>query len=243
MFVCGSLAPDRRQDLSIFTDKVKRKGIEEVALGYFPETVFRDRRETERIARRFVRLVAQKCTVYNRIVPLAFEELFPGTENEGPAKNKDKAEALRYANETQETFYRDLQSSWTIDEMFEDADFPVLPVDITAFAGTTDTLAPHDEAARWEAFTSRSFSLVDISGGHGFVIDEQLSRECVKVVSRTIHGKDTRGAPRIVDTVDEDNVHERQKMADVADAAYIRTVAGECGTCADLEPQMGWATT
>lgn len=67
-----------------------------------------------------------------------------------------------------------LRSDFLMDETYVFHGERALPVHVEAFYGTDDTEATLAEVSEWKSYTSESFSLTAVDGGHLFIRDKKI---------------------------------------------------------------------
>lgn len=167
----------------LFADPNREEMLNDMVTRYFPESIFRDRNQTQKIASRFINLLFKKYQKYERLIPVTIEEMFPNS-SEHELNYLEKSKAVDFANETLRLLDSDLRIECAARN--HSSQFDRVSVDMTIFAGKDDELVPVKEAARWSEFADGVCDLELIEGGHVFIFEEPGYRQCVESLVRVV---------------------------------------------------------
>lgn len=165
----------------LFADPSREEMLKSMVVRYFPESIFRNRYQAQKIASRFVHFLFKKYKKYGRLIPVTVDEMFPDS-SKSDSDYLEKTKAVDFANETLELLDVDLLIECEARE--HPNRFERVSVDVTILAGKDDKLVPVEEAARWSEFTDGVCDLELIEGGHVFLFEEPGYRQCVDVLVR-----------------------------------------------------------
>lgn len=179
----ASSDPTPELSVPLFDNPSCEEPLRELAVRYFPESIFPDREKTGKIARRFVGQMAKNHRRYNRLVPVTMEELFPNLPPDDPAY-AERACAVDFANDTLVLLYEDYRmgGQW---QKRKDRLEPV-SVDMTIFAGKDDAIVPVEKASLWKQWALADCDIQIIDGSHAFVFEEPGYRQCVEALARAV---------------------------------------------------------
>lgn len=87
--------------------------------------------------------------------------------------------------EMRELLLPTLRADFKMDETYSCRDFTALPIPITAIVATNDEFVAKEQVSEWKFYTTNTFELVPIEGGHMYLAENALP--LVQLISNQLH--------------------------------------------------------
>lgn len=182
MFFCASDPPDgNTYKTSIFSDRNRKKELQETLKRYFHPSLFTGAEELQNFVEKYTELCYQNYERMGRVVTVESEEMFEDYElNRNKYFDLDKA--LEFANHTMELL--DIDQKIVQEYQNTVRQYIKVDSDITVFAGERDTMTTLEAVSGWRRMAGKEFDLEVIDGGHLILIDGY--QNCAPIVNEIV---------------------------------------------------------